>query len=205
MQLTIATLVAAFAAVGLAKPVLTNSAYDIKEDVPFNITWGNAVGLVTVTLVNGPSGNLKPFAQIVNVPAGTTSFVWTPSDIPSDTYAIEISDQSGSDNLNYSPQFQYFSSTVESSSSSSSASSTSTSSASSTTPSSSASTTDSSTTITSSASTSSGSSSTTSAHSSTTTTARPTTTPSTNTNEGQRFNSPLALLLVTVAAVVFFN
>ena len=58
MKFSVATVVA-FAAAVYAQPKLGNSKYDIEEGVPFEITWFNQEGPVTITLKNGPSGALK--------------------------------------------------------------------------------------------------------------------------------------------------
>ncbi|KAM7224283.1 hypothetical protein V8F06_000064 [Rhypophila decipiens] len=184
----------ALAAVVLAQPKLTNTEFNVVEGEPFEITWMNAEGPVTLTLKNGPAKNLK---DVATIKAGITgdSFTWIPSDLPSDTYAIEITDASGVPN--YSVQFAYEGTGVAPSASSSApasstVTSTVTSEASSTAPSSTA-------------SESSTESSMTTSTTSTSTRSAPTSTPTNQNSEGQRFSSPLALLLVTVAAVMFFN
>lgn len=58
MKFLLSTVVA-FAAAVLAKPILTNSNFDIVEGEPFTFTWDNAEGEVTLTLKNGDPGNLK--------------------------------------------------------------------------------------------------------------------------------------------------
>ncbi|KAM7193521.1 hypothetical protein V8F33_007748 [Rhypophila sp. PSN 637] len=185
----------ALAAVVLAQPKLTNTEFNVVEGEPFEITWMNAEGPVTLTLKNGDAKNLKDVTVIQTGITGD-SFTWIPSDLPSDTYAIEISDASGVPN--YSIQFEYEGTGVAPSASSSApASSTVTStvtseassSAPSSTPSSESSTESSMTTST----------------TSTSTRSAPTSTPTNQNSEGQRFSSPLALLLVTVAAVMLFN
>ncbi|KAK4239687.1 hypothetical protein C8A03DRAFT_13933 [Achaetomium macrosporum] len=213
--------VLAFAASVFAKPILLNSDYEVQEDVPFTLRWSDAQGAVTITLMTGTDPeHLKKVTDIVS---GVTdsSYTFTPADLPSGTYAFRITDESGESN--YSPQFEYSgtgtlpSSTSLSSSasaSSTSASVSSTSSSSSTSESSSTSTTSSSSSSSSTESSSTSSESTsTSSTFTTTTTVAPTTTRAqtsattapANTNNGQRFASPLALVLVTVAALVFFN
>jgi hypothetical protein len=64
MKFSVGTLVA-FAAAALAKPILTNSNYDIVEDEAFTIKWSNAQGPVTITLKTGPSTALKTVTTIV--------------------------------------------------------------------------------------------------------------------------------------------
>ena len=63
MKFTLASVVV-FAAAALAKPSLTNSNYDITEGDPFTFTWSDAEGPVTITLMTGPSDNLKPVKTI---------------------------------------------------------------------------------------------------------------------------------------------
>ena len=59
--------VLAFAAAALAKPVLLNSNYQIEEDTPFTLKWGNAQGPVTVTLMTGNDpNNLKKVADLAS-------------------------------------------------------------------------------------------------------------------------------------------
>jgi hypothetical protein len=206
MKFSVGTLVA-FAAAALAKPILTNSNYDIVEDEAFTIKWSNAQGPVTITLKTGPSTALKTVTTIV-ADESSTSFTWTPTDLPSGTYALEITDSSGEPN--YSPQFQYVGTGTLPTSSESSASST----VARTSSSAAASTTESSSSNTEESSTSTESSSITSASNSTTISTTPTSTstrgtstntPPANSNNGQRFASSLALVLGTVAALVFFN
>ncbi|KAM7195103.1 Ser-Thr-rich glycosyl-phosphatidyl-inositol-anchored membrane family domain containing protein [Naviculisporaceae sp. PSN 640] len=203
MKYTISSVIA-FAAAALAKPILTNTEYPVEEGQPFTITWANAEGPVTLTLKNGPSKNLQDVTVIASDLTGT-EFTWTPEDLPSDTYAIEIRDST--DEPNYSIPFVYEGTgTAPSVTSSAEASSTA---ESSTITSVASSTEESSSTITSAASSAESSSlskilSATSTTSTSTTRTAPVTTP-TNQNEGQRFSSPLALLMVTVAAVFFFN
>ncbi|KAF3762530.1 hypothetical protein M406DRAFT_323593, partial [Cryphonectria parasitica EP155] len=94
---------AAFSQV-LALPVLTNSAYDVTEGEAFDITWTNATGSVTLVLKTGISTDLSTVSTIATGLTGD-SYDWTPEDIPSGTYAIAITDDSGE--TNYSPQFTY--------------------------------------------------------------------------------------------------
>ncbi|KAL2270069.1 hypothetical protein VTJ83DRAFT_2253 [Remersonia thermophila] len=201
--------VLAFAAAVLAKPILTNSEYTIVEGQPFTLTWQNAEGPVTLSIMTGSSNNLKHVVDIATVPEGETSYTFTLNDLPSGTYAIRITDATGEPN--YSVMWSYLGTALPSTTeTSATSSSTATSSVSST---SSASSTETETSVTSSASTTA---STTASASATTlvitTTQTPTTTRNTqpteapeNTNSGNRFMSPLALVLGTVAALVFFN
>lgn len=196
--------VLAFAAAALAKPILLNSNYQIEEDTPFTLKWSGASGPVTITLMTGNDpNNLKVVTDLVSGQTGS-EYTFTLKDLPSGQYAIRITDSTGENN--YSPQFPYVGTgTLPSSSATSATTVTRTSSSTST------SGTTSSSSSSSSASTTSSTSSSSSTHSSSTST-RPTTTRANeatntpaNSNDGQRFASPLALVLVTVAALLFFN
>ncbi|KAI0894836.1 Ser-Thr-rich glycosyl-phosphatidyl-inositol-anchored membrane family-domain-containing protein [Annulohypoxylon nitens] len=98
----------------------TNTNFDgITAGKPFDITWTDAAGAVTLTLKNGDSDNLQTVGEITSGQTGE-SYTWTPStSLASGTYALEINDGT---EVNYSKQFEI---TGGSSSSSSSASSTS--------------------------------------------------------------------------------
>lgn len=53
--------VAALFLAALANAVeFTNNAYDVKAGEPFTLTWADASGPVTITLMNGPRDDLKP-------------------------------------------------------------------------------------------------------------------------------------------------
>ncbi|KAL2135627.1 hypothetical protein VTI74DRAFT_7577 [Chaetomium olivicolor] len=196
--------VLAFAAAVLAKPVFLNSNYEIHEGEDFTLKWNNAQGPVTITLMTGDAKNLKK-VQDIAVEVTGTSFTFTPKDLPSGTYAFKITDSTN--DPNYSRQFQYVGTgTLTTTSVSSTASSHSSTSVSSTTTTSSTSSTSSgSSSTTSSAASSTTLSTTTSSVPSTTRQASTQTTAPINSNNGQRFASPLALIAVTVAALVFFN
>lgn len=193
--------VAALAAIAEAKVAFTNSAYVVEAGQPFELKWSGATGPVTITLKTGPNTALKDVMVIDQSDSGT-SFTWTPpATLPSGIYAFQIVDSTN--DPNYSPQFNFQgtasasvstgSSTVTSGSTTSTSVSTTTSTSSTTTTSSNSS---------SSSSTSSRSSSTSTRASSTSST--PTATPA-NTNDGLRAKSPLALVLVTVVALLYFN
>jgi hypothetical protein len=173
----------------------TNSAFDVQAGKPFTLTWSGASGPVTIKLKNGPNTNLKDVATVTSGATGT-SFVWSvPANLPADTYAFEIDDSTGVPN--YSVQFTAGSgtATLSSSAASSSAASTSTVATTSQTV-----TTSSASAATTSASTTRSSSSSRTATSSTT--AATTTVPG---SSGQRLSSPLALILVTIAAMLYFH
>ncbi|KAK0655775.1 hypothetical protein B0T16DRAFT_18282 [Cercophora newfieldiana] len=189
-----AALVAGFAAFGLAKPSITNLSFNLTEGQPFTLTWIDAVGPVKVELVTGAdSQSLQPIRTLAT---GETdgSFTFTPSGLASGNYAFRVTDSDGLPN--FSLLFPYTGTAVSSSAtgSSSRTSTRSTTSAASSTPVSSD--------VSSITSASSTSTRTTSTRTTATTT--PTNTP-TNNNEGQRFSSSLALVFMTVAALVFFN
>lgn len=194
--------VLAFAAAALAKPILLNSNYDVQEGVPFTLKWNNAQGPVTITLMTGADSDNLDVVGDIATDVTENEFTFTPKDLPSGIYAFRISDASGVPN--YSKQFEYEGTgSISSSSSSLSMTSTSSSSSASST-SSSSSESSSSTTSSETSSITSSSSSTTTRPASSTREAAPTNTPPNN-NSGQRFASPLALVFVTVAALVFFN
>ncbi|PSR97541.1 hypothetical protein BD289DRAFT_91470 [Coniella lustricola] len=199
----------------LALPVLTNSAYDVTEGQPFDITWTNSTGSVTLLLKTGASTDLSTYTTIGSGLSGD-SFDWTPSNIPSGTYAIAITDGSGE--TNYSPQFSYLGTGVATTSTSSSSAKSTTASSTTTTDSSTTSTatsvtttTQASSTVTSLTSSASGStngtsttlSKSTSGGSSATTTGASSTSTPINTNDSQKMGSPLALILLTAAALMF--
>jgi hypothetical protein len=107
---TIASLIAAVKAASLG-----NTDYSVSAGQTFTITWYDAQGEVTLDLRNGKSGDLKQLATIV---AGATSddgkgsFTWTvPSTFAGEgPYAIVITDGTG---VNYSPQFPIEGAAVE--------------------------------------------------------------------------------------------
>lgn len=75
------------------------------EPITLNFSEGVPGDTATITLKNGPSSNLQEVEVIGTVEIGedgTGSFTWTPSDVVSGTYALEISD---SEDENWSPQF----------------------------------------------------------------------------------------------------
>ncbi|KAK1768347.1 extracellular matrix protein [Phialemonium atrogriseum] len=198
--------VAALAAIAQAKVAFTNSAYNIQAGEPFTLTWAGNTGPVTITLKNGPERDLKT-VQVLDSNDLGNSFTWTPPrSLATDTYAFEIKDSSSPDEPNYSPPFDFEGTEAPSSSGSLTAtgvSSTSSGTASASTPISS--TVSGNRTTSSSNSSGTPSTSRTSTRTSaTTTTSAPTLVP-TNTNDGQRSKSPLALVLVTIAALLYFN
>jgi len=220
MKTFASVLVASFAALAQAVK-LTNSNYDVAAGQPFTITWSDAQGPVTLTLKNGPSTNLVTVQSIATGQSGT-SFVWTPpTTLPSDQYAIEISDGTGAPN--YSEQFSL--ATDVSASASPSVSATASASASASAATSASGTTTASPSITSSGSSSSASAesssavssaanstattvSTSTTHASTrhSSTSEPTTAPTTVPgSDSVRLGSPIALIGLTVAAMLYFQ
>lgn len=190
---------AVLAAVAEARLAFTNSDFTITAGEPFTLTWDGASAPVTITLKNGPNGDLKDVMVLDSDDSGT-SFTWTPpSSLPSDIYAFEIAD--GVDKPNYSLQFTFVGDGTASTSSPSETASPSTSAS----PSAS---TAASSTVESNSTTASHSSATGTPTKSSSQTAsetdEPTSVPS-NTNDGQMRKSPLALVLVTVAALLYFN
>ncbi|TGO40277.1 hypothetical protein BHYA_0039g00180 [Botrytis hyacinthi] len=98
------TLFLAAAAATLASAVkLTNSNFAVTAGTPFNITWSEAEGPVTLVLKSGPSTALTTVSTIGSGLTGTF-YSWTPSSsLDTDLYAIEIQDSTGTPN--YSQQF----------------------------------------------------------------------------------------------------
>ncbi|OIW35311.1 hypothetical protein CONLIGDRAFT_676236 [Coniochaeta ligniaria NRRL 30616] len=197
-----ALFVAALAAIAEAKVAFTNSQFVVEAGQPFELKWTGADGPVTITLKNGPNTALKDVMVIDQNDSGT-SFTWTPpSTLPSDLYAFEIVDSTGVPNYSIQWNFQGTASASVSTGSSTVTSGSSTSTSVSTTTSTTSTTTNTSSTSSSKSSSSTHSSSTTTRATSTSST--PTATPA-NTNDGLRAKSPLALVLVTVVALLYFN
>jgi hypothetical protein len=197
--------VLAFAAAVLAQPKFTNSNFDVEEGEPFTLTWQDAEGPVTITLVTGPEKNLEA-VTVITTSGSDGEFTWTPEDLPSGTYAFEIVDSTNV--KNWSLRFDYTgtgSVTPTATPTSTAESSTSTEESSTTSSSSETTETESSTTTSEEASSTTFTTSTTEeAETSTRATTSPTGSPP-DLNNGQRFASPLGFVLVTVAALVFFN
>ncbi|CAK7228418.1 hypothetical protein SBRCBS47491_006898 [Sporothrix bragantina] len=214
MKFAVASVFAALAATVAAVPAFTNSAFDLVPGSTFTLTWGNATGPVTIYLATGESTDLKK-VQTIDSNDSSGSFTWTvPTDLVTGTYAFEITDSTGT---NYSKQFTLtgtgsatssattaVSTSVTSTAASSTVTSTTTSSSSSSSSSSSTSSSSSSKTthLTTTASSNSTTTKTTSTGTKATTSA--TTVPA-NTNNGPQAKSPLAFVLVTVAALLYFN
>ncbi|KAH6845337.1 Ser-Thr-rich glycosyl-phosphatidyl-inositol-anchored membrane family-domain-containing protein [Chaetomium sp. MPI-CAGE-AT-0009] len=198
--------VLAFAAAVLAKPKFLNSNFEITEGEPFTLKWDNAQGPVKITVVQGPSNNLKA-VTVITTTGSDGEFTWTPEGLPSGTYAFEIVDDTNE--KNWSAQFPYqgTGSVTSAETPTSTAEPSTSTKASSTSSSSSETETEASTTTESAASsttTFATSTTTEDAETSTRETSSPTGSPP-DLNNGQRFASPLGFVLVTVAALVFFN
>ncbi|KAK5663435.1 hypothetical protein OQA88_3864 [Cercophora sp. LCS_1] len=196
MKVSVA-LLSALAAVGLAKPAITNTVFDVREGVAFTLTWIDAVGPVKVELLTGPNPTaLNPIETLATGATGG-SFTWTPENIVSGNYAFRVTDSTGE---NYSTLFAISGTgTATTTSTGSSRSSTATRSSASSGSSASSSA----------ESTTSAASTTTRAPTTTapTTTRTPASTPTANINGSgaERFSSSLALVFLTAAALVFFN
>lgn len=195
MKLSFAAIVGALVATVVAKPGFTNTEFDLQEGKPFTLNWINATGPVTVTLLTGPDrDSLQPLKDL-GTGLTANSLTFTPSGLKSGNYAFRINDVSSATEFNFSVLIPYVGT---GSSSSSSATATVTTSV--------ASTSSSTNTITSAATTETATTmKTSSSRTTATTTPRPTVAPNNNNNAGQRFSSPLALVIITVAALVFFN
>jgi hypothetical protein len=196
----------AFAAAVLAQPKFTNSNFDVEEGEPFTLTWKDAEGPVTITLVTGPAKNLEA-VTVITTSGSDGEFTWTPEDLPSGTYAFEIIDSTNV--KNWSLRFDYTGTgtiTTTETPTSTAESSTSTEESSTTSSSTETTETESSTTTTEEASSTTTFATSTTEETETSTRATTTSTGSPpDINNGQRFASPLGFVLVTVAALVFFN
>ncbi|OAQ72434.1 extracellular matrix protein precursor [Pochonia chlamydosporia 170] len=207
MQYTLVLSALAALVAAADRPSFLNDKFQITEGENFTFKFNNCQGGCTIVLKTGSSGNLKDVKTITTGATGE-SFTWTPSGLPSGTYAFYIKNN-GNGLDNYSKQFTYSgtgataSTTDASSTASETASSTE---ASSTTASSTASsTTDSSTTLsktTSAASTTSAPSSTTSQSSTST---RSTTAASTTVPNGGARATPMAFVAGAVAALAYLG
>ncbi|CAK7202769.1 hypothetical protein SEUCBS139899_005496 [Sporothrix eucalyptigena] len=216
MKFAVASVVAALAATVSAIPAFTNSAFDVVPGSTFTLTWSNATGPVTIVLATGTAADLTK-VETIDSNDESGSFTWTvPTTLVSGNYAFEISDSTGT---NYSKLFAL----TGSGSASASASTAVSTSTSSTSAAASSSTAASSTLTTSTTSSSTSSSSSKTTHLTTTTSSNSTTTSTktssstgtkattsattvpANTNNGPQAKSPLAFVLVTVAALLYFN
>ncbi|KAK4201775.1 putative extracellular matrix protein [Triangularia verruculosa] len=206
MKYSVATVFALATAV-LAKPKFTNSNYDIVAGEPFTLKWDSAEGNVKIFLYKGKAGDensFKPVETLATSSGATGTFTFTPTSTLNGDYAFVIEDES-EDPRNFSPPFSLEGTAAPTTSAS--VSITSTSSTASSTETETESSTETGTETSTETSTSASSTlqtSTTVAPSTTRRTQTEETAPP-NTNNGQRFASSLALVLGTVAALVFFN
>lgn len=196
-----AVVLAALAATASAVK-FTNPSVKPEPGKPFELTWTEAEGPVTINLKGGPSRNLETIETLAsNVNGDSTEVTLDPSKFPTGEYAFEIIDSGDTGNPNYSVQFQ-FEGDAEATSESASASETSSASTSaSTSGSTTASSTSASRTASASASESEESS------------GSPSRTPSPEEEDDEdvpdsgsaRNMSPIALIFVTAAAMLYFN
>ncbi|KYK57688.1 hypothetical protein DCS_04701 [Drechmeria coniospora] len=98
--------ISALASGALAMPRLLNINYNVQEGKPFTLEYSGCADDCTISIVNGPSDNLK-VVKVLTPSASGTSYTFTPSGLPSDTYAIKIADNKTPDQINYSIQFSY--------------------------------------------------------------------------------------------------
>ncbi|SPQ27059.1 0c1de677-73f3-475b-bfc8-399f4e7f2b7f [Thermothielavioides terrestris] len=88
----------------LAGVVFTNDDYYIYAGQPFTITWTDARGPVTITLMEGPDIDLQEVLVIVSGYQGQ-EYTWTPPPtLAAGSYELQISDGGSTD---YSPRFTY--------------------------------------------------------------------------------------------------
>jgi hypothetical protein len=195
MKAVFTTLITAtLVALASAKAAFTNNQIDPLPGQAFTLTWSGGQAPYTIKLKNGPSTALLD-VETLGSGLTTETLTWNvPKNLPADTYAFEVVDASGVPN--YSAPFVY--TPTETPSSKPATSSAQSTSAVSNTATTSVSARTSGATTTTSARTSA-----TSSGSSTTTTAAP---QETNVpGAAGRIASPLALVLVAISAMVFFN
>ncbi|PKS06350.1 hypothetical protein jhhlp_007098 [Lomentospora prolificans] len=192
-----ATIILAALAAAVNAVKFTNSVIDPEPGKPFELTWSDASGAVTILLKTGPSSNLETVDTLVSGATGESATITLdPSKYPSGTYAFEIVDDSGVPN--YSEQFAFQGSGTISKTASATGSST-------------RATTTLATTSSSATESSTSQSSTETETSSRTSSARPSRTSDADEEETSvpgaagRVASPLALVLVTVAAMFYLN
>lgn len=104
MKFTIAT-VAALAVAVAAKPAFLNTAFDVEQGAPFTLKYSGCESGCTITLLNGDSKDLSDY-KVLTAEATGASFTFTPSGLPTDTYAFKITDNESGE-YNYSGQFEY--------------------------------------------------------------------------------------------------
>jgi hypothetical protein len=104
MKFTIAT-VAALAVAVAAKPAFLNTEFDVEQGAPFTLKYSGCESGCTITLLNGDSKDLNDY-KVLTAEASGASFTFTPSGLPTDTYAFKITDNETGE-YNYSGQFEY--------------------------------------------------------------------------------------------------
>jgi hypothetical protein len=131
MKFTITTVAGAMAGLVAGQLALTNTEYSLTAGSPFQLTWDDASGPVTIYLEGGPSGNLVDLDTVASG-VTTSTYPYTPpsSLCANQLYAFKIDDGSSK---NYSPQFYISGLSACSASTSSSATATSSTSTSSST------------------------------------------------------------------------
>jgi hypothetical protein len=127
MKYSVATVATLAAGVLAAAPEFTNIEFDVEEGKKFEITFNGCDEGCTIVLQNGPSSNLKSVETLTSklrssqpplcfcvfssnsatAEATDGSFIWTPEDLPSDTYAFKIFPTGDETDFNYSKQFEY--------------------------------------------------------------------------------------------------
>ena len=73
MKLSVAAVVAVLAGLGFAKPKFTNSVFVVEEGKPFEITWDDAEGTVTLSLMKGNPARLDFVMDIISAKHPTPS------------------------------------------------------------------------------------------------------------------------------------
>lgn len=85
----------------------TNNVIDPEPGKPFELSWSGAQGSVTINLKTGPSTNLRTVKELESGLTGESIIITLdPADYPSGTYAFEIVD-SEDPKPNYSEQFTF--------------------------------------------------------------------------------------------------
>ncbi|KAB5563606.1 extracellular matrix protein [Coniochaeta sp. 2T2.1] len=188
----------ALAALVEAKANFTNDAASfatIEANKPFELTWAGGEAPYTIVLQNGDPLDLKDVQTLATGLTTESTTITLPGTLASGIYTFQIIDGTKEPNWSVRWNFQSLGST---STPTTSGSTTKTGSTDSTT------TTDSTRTTSNTSSNTSSTSSTRSSSTRTTATTTPTATPA-DTNDALRARSPLALVLVTVVALLYFN
>jgi hypothetical protein len=88
-----------------AKPAFLNTDFDVEQGAPFTLKYSGCESGCTITLLNGDSKDLSDY-KVLTAEATGSSFTFTPSGLPTDTYAFKITDNESGE-YNYSGQFEY--------------------------------------------------------------------------------------------------